>query len=103
MNISAYLISVARTVIPSAWGALISWAVYAGLLSPDLQASAEQFATILVGVVIALYYALVRLAEAQSWWPAWLSAVLLGAPSVPSYAPAVADSAARRTGDDRLA
>jgi len=85
MNLSAYLTSVARTVIPSAWGALISWAVFAGLLSPELQATAQEFATVLVGVSIALYYALVRLAEAQSWWPAWLSVALLGASTVPVY------------------
>ena len=85
MNLSAYLTSVARTVIPSAWGALISWAVYAGILSPDLQAGAQDFATILVAVTVALYYALVRFLEAQAWWPAWLSAVLLGASTVPVY------------------
>lgn len=85
MNLSAYLTSVARTVIPSAWGAAISWAVYAGFLPSDLQVTAENFAAVLVAVVVSLYYALVRLAEAQSWWPAWLSAVLLGAPTVPVY------------------
>jgi hypothetical protein len=85
MNLSAYLTSVARTVIPSAWGALISWAVFAGFLSPELQAQAEGFATVLVGVTIALYYALVRFLETQAWWPAWLSIALLGASTVPVY------------------
>ena len=87
MNLSAYLTSVFRTVIPAAWGALITWAVTAGLLPTDLAAQAESFGLVLVAVVISLYYALVRLLEAQAWWPAWLSAVLLGAPSVPVYRP----------------
>lgn len=97
MNLSAYLTSVARTVIPSAWGALISWAVFAGLLTPDLQAQAESFATVLVGLAIALYYALVRLAEAQPWWPAWLSVVLLGASTVPVYRDQAAPEVTGRT------
>lgn len=87
MNLSAYVISVARTVVPTAWGALISWAIYAGILPPELQALAQEFAAILVAVIIGAYYALVRLAEAQVWWPAWLSAVLIGAPSQPVYKP----------------
>jgi hypothetical protein len=85
MNLSAYLTSVARTVIPTAWGALISWAVYAGILPPELQAQAVAFASVLVGLVISLYYLVVRLLESQSWWPAWASAVLLGAPAQPVY------------------
>lgn len=100
MNLSAYLTSVARTVIPTAWGALISWAVYAGILDPALQAQAQAFAGVLVAVVISVYYVLVRLAEAQAWWPAWLSAVLLGAPTVPVYrsqdAPEVLDGGSGR-------
>ncbi len=85
MNLSAYFTSVARTVIPAAWGTLITWAVTAGLLPAGLAAQAESFGLVLVAVVISVYYALVRLAEAQAWWPAWLSAVLLGAPTVPVY------------------
>jgi hypothetical protein len=88
MNLSAYLTSLARTVVPTAWGALISWAVYAGILAPELQVQAQAFASVLVAVVISLYYLVVRLLETQAWWPAWLSAVLLGAPSVPVYVPA---------------
>lgn len=101
MNLSSYVTSVLRTLIPSAWGALISWAVFAGLLSPDLQAQAQQFATVLVAVAIAVYYALVRLLEAQAWWPAWASAVLLGAPAVPSYGPAPASPAGLGSADYR--
>ncbi len=85
MNLSAYLTSVMRTVVPAAWGTLITWAVTAGLLPPELAAQAESFGLVLLAVVISLYYALVRLAESQTWWPAWLSAVLLGAPTVPTY------------------
>lgn len=85
MNISAYLTSVARTVIPTAWGALISWAIYAGVLDPALQDQALSVASILVSVVISLYYIVIRLLEAQAWWPSWASAVLLGAPTVPVY------------------
>ncbi len=85
VNLSAYLTSVARTIVPAAWGTLITWAVTVGILPPELAAQAESFGLVLVAVVISLYYALVRLAESQTWWPAWLSAVLLGAPTVPVY------------------
>lgn len=96
MNISAYLTSLARTAVPSAWGVLISWAIGAGLLSPELQAQAQSFAFVLVGVVIAAYYALVRFLEAQAWFPTWLSAILLGAPTVPVY---VGQSSPAATGE----
>lgn len=96
MNITAYLTSLARTAVPSAWGILISWAVGAGLLSPELQAQAQSFAFVLVGVVIAAYYGLLRLLEAQPWWPAWLSTLFLGAPTVPVY---VGQSSPAATGD----
>lgn len=99
MNLSAYLTSVARTVIPSAWGALISWAVYTGLLPDTLRDQALGFASVLVAVVIALYYAVVRLVEAQTWWPAWLSAVLLGAPTVPVYRDQSAPEVTGRVGN----
>lgn len=106
MNLSTYVTSVARTLVPSLWGAAISWAVYAGLLPPALQDQAQAFASVLVGLIIALYYALVRLLEAQAWWPAWLSAVLLGAPVVPSYGPQDITSTAviedHATGEDPL-
>ena len=85
MNLTSYLTSVAQTVGITVWGALISWAVYAGILPPALQAEAQAFAGVLVAVVISLYYIVIRLAEAQAWWPAWASAVLLGAPTVPVY------------------
>lgn len=85
MNVTAYLTSVARTAIPTAWGALISWAVYAGILPPALQAEAQAFASVLVAVVISLYYVVIRLAEAQAWWPSWASVLLLGASTVPVY------------------
>ncbi len=91
MALSSYITSVLRTLVPSAWGALISWAVYAGLLTPELQAQAESFSTILVAAAVAAYYALVRLLEGQSWWPSWLSAVLLGAPAQPVYRRPVSD------------
>jgi hypothetical protein len=85
MNLSAYLTSLARTVVPTVWGALISWAVYAGILAPELQGQALAFSGVLVAVAISLYYLVVRFLETQAWWPSWLSAVLLGAPSVPVY------------------
>lgn len=85
MNLSAYLTSVARTVIPSLWGLAITALVTWGILPTELAAQAESFGIVLVALVISVYYALVRLLEAQAWWPAWLSAVLLGAPTVPVY------------------
>jgi hypothetical protein len=85
VNVSAYITSVLRTVIPSAWGALIAWLISIGILTPELAAQAQDTAVVWVAIAIGVYYALVRFLESQAWWPGWLSAVLLGSPTVPVY------------------
>lgn len=81
-----YLTSLARTVVPAVWGTALAWLVTADVLDTATAAGAAPFAElVLVPVVIGGYYALARLAEAQPWVPGWVSALLLGWPTAPSY------------------
>jgi hypothetical protein len=79
------VVSVIRTAIPTAWGAVIVWLVGLSLLPAELVAQAEGFAVVLTAVAIALFYALVRWQECQPWSPLWLSRLLLGSAKAPSY------------------
>jgi hypothetical protein len=83
--VSDYLVSVIRTSIPTAWAALIAWLVGVNLLPPELVAQAEGFAVVLTAVAVALFYALVRWLEGQTWFPLWLSRMLLGSVKAPTY------------------
>lgn len=83
---SPYVTSLLRTLVPSAWGTALAWLVSAGVLDAAGALGAAPFGpSVLVPITIGAYYALVRLLERQPWWPRWLSAVLLGGPSAPSY------------------
>uniref|UniRef100_A8LZW3 Uncharacterized protein n=1 Tax=Salinispora arenicola (strain CNS-205) TaxID=391037 RepID=A8LZW3_SALAI len=75
-----YLISLIRTAVPAAVGALLAWlASTAGIV---LDADSSTALTVgVVALAMAGYYALVRVVEA--WWP-WLGD-LLGTPSAPTY------------------
>lgn len=77
MNLSDYLASMVRTVVPIAVGLLLEWvAKKTGVVVP-----ATSVAPIVAGAAATAYYALVRLAEHK--WPAvgWL----LGLAVKPSY------------------
>ncbi|NIL44107.1 hypothetical protein HCB17_25585 [Salinispora arenicola] len=75
-----YLISLIRTAVPAAVGALLAWlAAEAGIVL-----DAESGTALTAGVValaMAGYYALVRVAEAR--WPRL--GILLGTPAPPKY------------------
>ena len=75
-----YLISLIRTAVPAAVGALLAWlASTAGIVI-----DADSSTALTVGVMalaMAGYYALVRVAEAR--WPRL--GVLLGTPAAPKY------------------
>jgi hypothetical protein len=84
--VSNYLTSVLRTVVPALWGSALAWLVAAGILDQAGALAAAPFASaVLVPVAIGAYYALARLVERQPWAPAWLAALLLGAPAAPDY------------------
>ena len=74
--------SLIRTYVPIAVGALLSWLITLGVtLDPSVEAG---LVTALTGVLIAVYYTVVRLLEKR--WPAL--SVLLGSRLVPaSYSP----------------
>jgi hypothetical protein len=77
-----YVLSLVRTWVPVAVGAVLSWLAGLGL---DLGKEAEVgFVTFLTAVVIAVYYALARALEKR--WPA-LGRLLLGSAKAPAYAP----------------
>lgn len=80
-----YLTSVLRTVVPTAWGALIAWLVGSSLLPATLETQASGFGVVVAAVAIGVYYALVRWLETQPWFPAWLAALLLGGGRPPEY------------------
>jgi hypothetical protein len=84
--VSNYVVSVLRTVVPALWGSALAWLVAAGILDQGGALAAAPFAAaVLVPVAIGGYYALARLVERQPWAPAWLAALLLGAPAAPDY------------------
>lgn len=78
-GISDYVASIIRTVVPTAVGAIISWAVSLGITLP---ASAKDLLTPALAFAAAiLYYLLVRWLEKR--WPKL--GVLLGVPKQPVY------------------
>ncbi|MDM4719439.1 hypothetical protein QTQ03_07435 [Micromonospora sp. WMMA1363] len=76
-----YLISLVRTAVPVAVGALLAWlASEAGIVLGTESSTA--FTSGVVALTVAVYYALARALETR--WP-WLG-VLLGRPTAPTYA-----------------
>lgn len=75
-----YLLSLIRTAVPTAIGALLSWlAVEHGIVVPE---GLTNEATIwLTGLVVTLYYGIVRALEKR--WPR--IGILLGAAKRPVY------------------
>lgn len=71
--------SIARTIVPVVVGFILAWGARVGLDLDDLSAELER---VVDGGVIAVYYAVVRVAETRIS-PAW--GWLLGVAKVPSY------------------
>lgn len=81
MTIRDYLVSVIRTIVPAAVGAVLSWLATIGL---DLGEQANAgLVTAMTAAAIGLYYILIRALEAK--WPAF--GVLLGLTRPPTYDP----------------
>lgn len=85
MNLSAYGRSVIRTTVPLLVGAVVGW-----LATRGVKVDASSIIPAVDAAIGAIYYAAVRAVEHR--WPqaGWL----LGAPGVPSYAPAGSGPAA---------
>jgi hypothetical protein len=76
---SATITSLIRTYVPIVVGSLVAWLITLGVvLDPTVEAG---LITALTGVLIAVYYTVVRLLEKR--WPAL--GILLGAATAPTY------------------
>ncbi|MEU5847427.1 DUF1906 domain-containing protein [Saccharopolyspora shandongensis] len=85
-GLAGYLVSIVRTALPAAWGALVAWLVSTRLLPPDLGEQAQTLATtVLVPVAGALIYAAARWLETRPGFPRSLAHLLLGSARAPSY------------------
>ncbi|WP_406641326.1 DUF6519 domain-containing protein [Amycolatopsis sp. WGS_07] len=84
-----HLTSWLRTVVPGLWSALVAWLVSLGLPSSVTDAVAGLGNQVIVPLVLAVVYALLRGLEAQM--PPWLTRILLGSNRPPSYAETGAD------------
>lgn len=85
-GLAGYLVSIVRTVLPAAWGALIAWLVSTRLLPADLSEQAQTIATtVLVPVAGALIYAAARWLETRPGFPRSLAHLLLGSARAPRY------------------
>ncbi|MGV9298652.1 DUF6519 domain-containing protein [Amycolatopsis sp. NPDC003676] len=73
-----------RTVVPGLWSALVAWLVSLGLPASVTDAVSGLGNQVIVPVVLAIVYALLRQLEPQM--PPWLTRVLLGSNRPPSYA-----------------
>ncbi|WP_409466611.1 DUF6519 domain-containing protein [Amycolatopsis sp. GA6-003] len=86
-----HLTSWLRTVVPGLWSALVAWLVSLGLPSSVTDAVAGLGNQVIVPLVLAVVYALLRQLEPKM--PPWLTRVLLGSNRPPSYAETEADHA----------
>ncbi|WP_018252531.1 hypothetical protein [Salinispora mooreana] len=75
-----YLISLIRTAVPAAVGALLAWLASQAGIVLDADSSTALTAGV-VALAVTGYYALVRVAEARGPW----LGVLLGTPAAPRH------------------
>ena len=71
-----YLVSLIRTVVPAAVAVAITW-----LANFGVEIDSTEAITFLTGLVISIYYAVVRALERRFPWVGWL----LGMPRPPTY------------------
>lgn len=76
---SNYLVSLIRTIAPALVGAILSWLALHGLDLPS--GDREAVTAAVTGVLVVVYYAVVRALESK--WPKL--GVLLGVPAAPEY------------------
>jgi hypothetical protein len=73
-----------RTVVPGLWSAVVAWLVMLGLPASFGDQLDGLVDTVIVPVVLAVVYALLRWVEPLL--PAWLTRFLLGSNRPPAYA-----------------
>jgi len=104
--VSDLVVSYLRTIVPILWGALITWALGAVSWLPDalaflnLDPQSAGVVTGVTGLVVAAWYVVWRKIEPSI--PAWLTSIVLGASTAPTYAkPSLEDVAdAQAAGND---
>lgn len=84
-NVRDIGVSIIRTVVPSLWGAGLTWvASQVPALEPVLnQSGMTGLGAVLAATLIGLWYAFFRSIEAKL--PAWLTVLVLGFHRPPSY------------------
>ena len=94
--------SIIRTVVPAAWGSLLTWLVtQIPALEPVLnEAGMTGLGSVLAATLIGLWYALFRSIEPKL--PAWLTVLVLGSNREPVYRGPVVEGTARVLRDERL-
>lgn len=97
------LISIVRTVVPMAWGAVVGWLLARGWITEDIAATMHEWVVPMVAALVllvgALWYSLARWAEPRlSGWlrrvlpdaaadlvATWLRRALFGSATPPTY------------------
>jgi hypothetical protein len=74
-----------RTVVPTAWSALIAWLIGLGVPAGVTDAVGGLVEPLLVPLALAGVYAALRWLETQPRVPSWIKAVLLGSSKTPTY------------------
>jgi hypothetical protein len=82
-----FLLSFVRTAVPAAWGAVVAWLLGQGWITPEM---AEEIGGWSVGITAALVLASTAAWYAVARWlephlPAWLTRIVLGANTPPTY------------------
>lgn len=72
-----------RTIVPTAWSALVAYLVTLGAPTWIIDALGDAGPTLVVPVVLGAVYSLLRWVEPRL--PAWLARLLLGSATPPSY------------------
>lgn len=77
------LIAWLRTIVPTAWAALVAWLITLGAPGYLTDALGNAGELVVLPVVLGVVYPLLRAIEAHL--PDWLTRLLLGSTSTPSY------------------
>lgn len=99
-NVRDIGVSIIRTVVPSAWGAALTWlASQIPALEPVLNESGMAgLGAVLAATLIGLWYTLFRSVESKL--PAWLTVLVLGSNRPPVYNGVVVNGTVNYTRDE---
>lgn len=86
------LVSLLRTAIPALWGTVVAWLVSTGILAPHAAAGVQaELTAATTPIAIGVVYLLARLVEPHL--PPWLTRIILGSNTQPTYRPSSGDVA----------